>query len=230
MTVAVQLLGPVAVRVDGRPVELGGVRARALLARLALDPGRVVSVDALVDALWDADPPAAPGNALQAAVSRLRRAVPALPLRAQPPGYLLDLPREAVDAAVLEDGGDPGWAGEPLADLRELGFTAAPVVRWSQLRLSAAERRLATAGAGALPELDRLAAEHPLRETLAAVRVRALHRAGRTADALAAYDEVRSRLADELGLDPVRRCGRRTWPCCATRHRPPPSARSCAPR
>ncbi|SDG31936.1 BTAD domain-containing putative transcriptional regulator [Klenkia brasiliensis] len=202
MTVAVQLLGPVAVLVDGRPVELGGQRARALVARLALDPGRVVPVDALVDALWETDPPAAPANALQAVVSRLRRAVPALPVRSQPPGYLLDLPRDAVDACLLEDGADPGSAGEPLADLRDLGFTEAPAARWSELQLAAAERRLAGTGADGLPELDRLVAAHPLRETLAAVRVRALHRAGRTADALAAYAAARARLADELGLDP----------------------------
>jgi len=202
VTVAVQLLGPVAVLVDGRPVELGGQRARALVARLALDPGRVVSVDALVEALWESGPPAAPANALQAVVSRLRRAVPALPVRSQPPGYRLDLPRDAVDAAALEDGADPGQGGEPLADLRDLGFTEAPAARWAELQLAAAERRLAGGGAEGLPELDRLTAEHPLRETLAAVRVRALHRAGRTADALAAYDAVRTRLADELGLDP----------------------------
>ncbi|SDP16967.1 Predicted ATPase [Klenkia soli] len=205
MTVTVELLGPVVVRVDGVPVDVGGGRARALLARLALDPGRVVSVDALVEALWDGAPPAAPANALQAVVSRVRRAVPGLPLRAQPPGYLLDLPRDAVDATAAED--DPAgtehlWRGEPLADLRDLAFTAAPAARWAELRLDAAEQRLAGAGAAELPELDRLVAEHPLREGLAALRVRALHRAGRTPDALAAYEATRHRLADELGLDP----------------------------
>ncbi|SSC25342.1 Transcriptional activator with OmpR/PhoB-type DNA-binding domain and NB-ARC domain [Klenkia terrae] len=208
MTVVVELLGPVVVRVDGVPADLG-VRARALLARLALDPGRVVSVDALVDALWDGAPPAAPANALQAVVSRVRRAVPGLPLVARAPGYLLDLPRDAVDACRLEDLAttDPAaaealWRGEPLADLRDLAFTAAPAARWAELRLVAAERRLAGAGAAQLPELDRLVAEHPLREGLVALRVLALHRAGRTTDALAAHEQTRRRLAEELGLDP----------------------------
>ncbi|MFC7572952.1 ATP-binding protein [Klenkia terrae] len=208
MTVVVELLGPVVVRVDGVSADLG-VRARALLARLALDPGRVVSVDALVDALWDGAPPAAPANALQAVVSRVRRAVPGLPLVARAPGYLLDLPRDAVDACRLEDLAttDPAaaealWRGEPLADLRDLAFTAAPAARWAELRLVAAERRLAGAGAAQLPELDRLFAEHPLREGLVALRVLALHRAGRTTDALAAHEQTRRRLAEELGLDP----------------------------
>ncbi|WP_082523258.1 BTAD domain-containing putative transcriptional regulator [Geodermatophilus sp. Leaf369] len=208
MTLAVELLGPVLVRVDGVPADLG-VRARALLARLALDPGRVVSIDALVEALWDGAPPAAPANALQAVVSRVRRAVPGVPLRAQPPGYLIDLPRDAVDACRFEDlvATDPVaaealWRGEPLADLRDLAFTAAPAARWGELRLVGAEGRLSGAGAAELPELDRLVIEHPLREALVALRVRALHRAGRTADALAAYEQARRRLADELGTDP----------------------------
>lgn len=203
MTVAVELLGPVVVRVDGEPVALGGVRAKALVARLAMEPGRVVAADVLVDALWDGAPPAGAANALQAVVSRVRRAVPALPLLARAPGYLLDLPRGAVDATAFED--DPPahpWSGEALADLRDLAFTAGPAEHWAQLRLTAAEQRLAHAGPADLPELERLVAAHPLRETLVALQVRALHRAGRTADALAAYEATRRRLADELGLDP----------------------------
>jgi len=203
MTVSVELLGPVVVRVDGEPVALGGVRAKALVARLAMEPGRVVAADVLVDALWDGSPPAGAANALQAVVSRVRRAVPALPLLARPPGYLLDLPRDAVDATAFED--DPparSWSGEALADLRDLAFTAAPVEHWAQLRLTAAEQRLARADPADLPELDRLVAAHPLRETLVALQVRALHRAGRTADALGCYESARRRLADELGLDP----------------------------
>ncbi|WP_220036147.1 AfsR/SARP family transcriptional regulator, partial [Modestobacter versicolor] len=84
MPVRICLLGPVAVLgEDGQPVDVGGPRARALLARLAVEPGRVVGLDTLIEAVWDADPPAAPGNAVQALVSRLRRALPAVPLRAQ---------------------------------------------------------------------------------------------------------------------------------------------------
>jgi len=224
---SVCLLGPVAV-LDGtgRPVDVGGPRARALLARLALQPGRVVGLDTLVDAVWDADPPAAPGNALQALVSRLRRAAPELSIRAQAHGYLLDLPADAVDAGRLEAlttraRAEPAparvlallseaerlWRGPALADLRDLAFTAAPVARWDELRLTAAEQRLAAGlalgdPAGALAELEQLVADHPLREPLCVLQVRALRLLGRPADALAAHDRCRARLADELGLDP----------------------------
>jgi predicted ATPase len=224
---AVCLLGPVVVLdAAGHPVDVGGPRARALLARLALEPGRVVGLDTLVDAVWDADPPAAPGNALQALVSRLRRAAPELVLRAQAHGYLLDLPADAVDASRFEAlttraraAADPAQVvallteaerlvrGPALADLRDLAFTAAPAARWEELRLAAAEQRLAAVltlgdAAGALAELEQLVADHPLREPLCVLQVRALRHLGRPADALAAYDRCRARLAEELGLDP----------------------------
>jgi DNA-binding SARP family transcriptional activator len=224
---SVCLLGPVVVRdATGHPVDVGGPRARALLARLALEPGRVVGLDTLVEAVWDADPPAAPGNALQALVSRLRRAAPELSLRAQAHGYLLDLPADAVDASRFEAltgraraETDPArvvallteaeqlWRGPALADLRDLAATAAPAARLDELRLTAAEQRLAAdialgRPAGALAELEQLVADHPLREPLCVLLVRALRLLGRPADALAAHDRCRARLADELGLDP----------------------------
>ena len=227
VSVAILLLGPVAVvDGDGQPVDVGGPRARALLARLAVEPGRVVGLDTLIDAIWDADPPAAPGNAVQALVSRLRRALPEGPLRAQAHGYLLDLPGDAVDAVRFEglvararDERAPErvvallgeaealWRGPALADLRDLAFTAAPATRWAELRLGAAEQRLAAElelgrAAAMLPELEELVAAHPLREPLCLLQVRALARLGRSADALAAYERCREQLADELGMDP----------------------------
>ncbi|WP_369138977.1 BTAD domain-containing putative transcriptional regulator [Modestobacter versicolor] len=227
MPVVISLLGPVAaVGDDGQPVDVGGPRSRALLARLAAEPGRVVGLGTLIDAVWDADPPAAPGNAVQALVSRLRRALPTVPLRARAHGYLLDLPADAVDAGRFEalvararDEQEPGrslallreaealWRGPALADLRDLAFAAPLAARWADLRLAAAEQRLAGelaegSATAALPELEDLVAAHPLREPLCLLLVRALARLGRTAEALAAYERCRDRLADELGLDP----------------------------
>jgi predicted ATPase/DNA-binding SARP family transcriptional activator len=225
--VRVCLLGPVAVLgADGGQVDIGGRRARALLARLAVDPGRVVGLDALIEAIWDAEPPAAPGNAVQALVSRLRRALPEAPLRAQAHGYLLDLPADAVDAGRFEalvararEEREPArlvallreaeelWRGPALADLRDLAFTAPLAGRWAEQRRTAAELRLsaelALGRAGAvLPELDQLVATHPLHEPFCLLQVRALARLGRPAEALAAYERCRGRLADELGMDP----------------------------
>ncbi len=227
MPVRICLLGPVAV-VDGagRPVDVGGPRARALLARLAVAPGRVVGLDTLIESVWDADPPAAPGNAVQALVSRLRRTLPEAPLRAQAHGYLLDVPADAVDVhrfetLVARARGERGpervvallreaealWRGPALADLGALAFTGPLATRWGDLRLTAAELRLAAevelGQAGAvLAELEELVAAHPLREPFCLLLVRALARLGRTAEALAAYERCRAELADSLGLDP----------------------------
>ena len=71
----INLLGPLQLCADtGTPVEVGGARLRRLLIRLALEPGRTVTVGRLSDALWEGEPPARAANALQALVSRLRRA------------------------------------------------------------------------------------------------------------------------------------------------------------
>ncbi|MDG4824164.1 BTAD domain-containing putative transcriptional regulator [Asanoa sp. WMMD1127] len=225
----VGILGPLAVTDDGRAVEVGGARLRALLTRLALDPGRPVGTEALADAVWGDAQPADLANALQSLVSRLRRTVPGIPVLLGPGGYRLDLPTESVDAerftALARDGrdalhgGDPEkaagllrdalalWRGPALADVGDAAFAVAPVARLEELRLAAVEDRidadLRLAGAAHLvAELDELAAAHPLRERLWALRLRALAAAGRPAEALAAYEEFRQRLADELGADP----------------------------
>ena len=100
------ILGPVEVLHQGTPVRLLGTKERLLLARLLIQPGVVVSTDALIDALWRAEPPGNARNALQAVVTRLRRTLgpPARELlRARPPGYLLAVDRAQVDACRFED-------------------------------------------------------------------------------------------------------------------------------
>ena len=105
--VAVQVLGPFAATVDGRPADLGGPRQRAVLGRLAVAGGQVVSTDRLVHDLWgETDVPAKALAVLQVHVSHLRRALepgrarraPAGVLVSAAPGYALRLGREAVDA------------------------------------------------------------------------------------------------------------------------------------
>ncbi|HTF09456.1 MAG TPA: AfsR/SARP family transcriptional regulator, partial [Asanoa sp.] len=225
----VGILGPLEVIADGQPVEVGGARLRALLTRLALDAGRPVGTETLADALWGDAQPADLPNALQSLVSRLRRTVPGIPVLLGPGGYRLDLPGDAVDAerftTLARDGrdalrgGDPDkavrllrdglalWRGPALADVADAAFAMAPVARLDELRLAAIEDRidaeLRLAGpAHLVAELDELAAAHPLRERVWALRLRALAAAGRPAEALAAYADFRQRLADELGADP----------------------------
>jgi DNA-binding SARP family transcriptional activator len=102
--VRVGILGPLEVAGPDGPVDVGGARLRALLIRLALEAGRVVTVDALADALWsEDDQPADRVNAMQSLVSRLRRVLPeAVALRPAPGGYRLDLPPDAVDVTGFE--------------------------------------------------------------------------------------------------------------------------------
>src|SRR5512132_385825 len=181
--VRIGILGPLEVKVAaGDPVEVVGPRLRALLLRLALDPDRVVSTGQLVDAVWDADPPAGAANALQSLVSRLRRLLPDV-VESHPSGYRLALAPEAVDAARFEvlartgreeltRGHAPAqaaatlrealalWRGPALADGSGASFTHAAAARLDELRLGAIEDRveadLATgqaAWAGSLTEL-----------------------------------------------------------------------------
>ncbi|MBO2458243.1 BTAD domain-containing putative transcriptional regulator [Actinomadura violacea] len=226
----VAILGPLSVTHEGRGVAVGGARLRVLLVRLALEPGRPVAVDSLVRDLWPDGGPSDRVHALQALVSRLRRALPEGRLLSTPGGYVLDVPGEAVDALSFErlarDGagalraGDAVrasavlgealelWRGQALADAAGLPFADAAAVRLEELRLSATEDRVAAELAGGtdpgrlVAELEELAARHPLRERTRALSVRALHRAGRAAEALAAYERFRDVLAEELGTDP----------------------------
>ncbi|HEY3000990.1 MAG TPA: BTAD domain-containing putative transcriptional regulator, partial [Kribbellaceae bacterium] len=222
----IAILGPTDVRVaDGSPVEVRGGRLRALLVRLALDAGRPVSTAALVDALWGDEPPAAVANALQSLVSRLRTALGSTDaVRSGPAGYTLT--RAEVDAAAFErlvtearSAADPEralsllteasalWRGEALADVREAPFAEAPAARLEDLRLAADEDRAAALLAigrpgSAVAALSPLAVAHPLRERTHELLIRALHASGRQTDALTTYDALRTRLADELGVDP----------------------------
>jgi predicted ATPase/DNA-binding SARP family transcriptional activator len=223
----VGILGALEVVGTGGPVEIGGARLRALLIRLALDAGRPVSAAALAEALWDGDPPADPVNAVQSLVSRLRRAVP---VRSGPDGYRLDLPPEAVDAVRFERLAAEGrralraadlptaldrlreaaelWRGPALADVAGARYAAAPVARLTELRLAATEDRIEARFRSGQPdgldaELAGLIAAHPLRERPHGLLVRVLYATGRRAEAGAAYERYRARLAEELGVDPA---------------------------
>ncbi|MFI8810665.1 MULTISPECIES: AfsR/SARP family transcriptional regulator [unclassified Streptomyces] len=215
-----------ALRDDGTAVALGGARLRALLTVLALRPGRPVPAGVLVDEVWDGDPPVDAAGALQALVGRLRRALGRAAVASADGGYRLTAEPDAVDlhrferlagegtralergdaagAAALLDEALALWRGPALADLPD---RAAAASRWEARRLDARRTAFAAALAlgradEALPELAALCDAHPLDEPLQALRIRALRDAGRTAQALAAYEETRSILADRLGTDP----------------------------
>ena len=211
----IAILGLLEVHDDGgADVPVAGARLRGLIARLALAGGQPVSTGALAEAVWDLDPPADMANALQTLVSRARKTLGgAGAVEQSAAGYRLAVLPHDVDALRFERLVAEGavadalalWRGPALADA---GDFAEPFARrLEELRLDATvtlltrevEAGRATARIG---ELESLAAEHPLHEMLAGLLMRALAAAGRQADALAAYEALRARLADELGIDP----------------------------
>src|SRR6266704_4448681 len=224
------LLGPLVVTRDDRPLGLGGAQPRLLLALLALDPGRVVGVDRLVDGIWGANLPGEPANALQVVVSRLRRALaPDQVVVSRPPGYLLAIDPERVDAVRFERLAAAGraaiaagdaerasgllqaaldlWRGDALADFPGVPTARAAATRLEELRLAALEDRIEVdLGLGrqarVIGELQALVEREPLRERLYAQLMRALYATGRQADALGAYQRARAVLAERAGLDP----------------------------
>jgi predicted ATPase/DNA-binding SARP family transcriptional activator len=222
------ILGPLDIRTeDGSPLDPGGPRPRALLALLLLEAGRTVSTERLTDGLYGATPPAGALNALQSQVSRLRRRLgPHAEVEATSTGYRIAVSPEAVDAhrferlagegrTALTRGDHTGaaatlrealalWRGPALSDLPH---AHAQVTRLHELRLAAVQDRvdaeLALGGGPELvPELRELITVHPLSERLYGQLMRALNASGRPAEALTAYEELRSTLADELGADP----------------------------
>ncbi|EXG82680.1 AfsR/SARP family transcriptional regulator [Cryptosporangium arvum] len=213
-----------------RPVR--GARARALLAVLVRHRGEHVPARRLADEVWDGRPPASAGTLIRGYVSALRRAFGADGARVivgSGGGYRLDLPPDAVDVdlfdALCAQGGtalrrgDPEGAALLLADALALhrGPACADVPRTRTLtafaegveerRLVAVEARIEAELACSrhtevLGELRRLVTEHPNRERLLAQWMRALHAAGRRAEALDVYLAAHKRLVEQRGIDP----------------------------
>ncbi|WP_395297800.1 BTAD domain-containing putative transcriptional regulator [Kitasatospora hibisci] len=222
------VLGPLAVwDGDGAPVRVPETKVRALLADLLLHEGRPVSPDRLVDDIWGDSAPANPANALQAKVSQLRRAIGRDRVTHHPAGYRLRLDdgTAQVDAACFRALAEQArsetdararaaaltraldlWRGRPYADFADEEFVRPAAQRLAEERLAVveelAEARLGFDDPLLLGEVAELVDRHPLRERLRAVQLRALYRAGRQSEAVAAYGELRALLVDELGLDP----------------------------
>ncbi|MYR02241.1 AfsR/SARP family transcriptional regulator, partial [Streptomyces sp. SID6139] len=210
---------------------IGSPKVRALLAALLLEPGRVVSVESLKDALWGGAPPASAQASLHNHVTRLRRLLDDPErLRSVPPGYLLrvdqgELDVDVFDALVTDACAAharqdwPGvvrsctkalalWRGTPLSGLPDLGgHTLVPRLEEARLILLKwrYDAELALGGTrltALVPELSALVAEHPFREAYHRQLMLALHRTGRQAEALAVHRDLRARLIEELGVEP----------------------------
>jgi WD40 repeat protein/DNA-binding SARP family transcriptional activator len=231
-SVQFRILGPVTAYRDGESLALGGERQRALLAVLLVHANETVSTERLVEQLFGASGSRSSSNAIQVAVSRLRRAlgdgVGAM-LLTRRGGYSLELAPGQLDAAMfeslLEQGrellaqGDPAaastrlrealslWRGPPLVDLAAVEGVQVEIRRLEELRVLAEMERIDAElalghAAEVVVDLERLIAQAPLQERLRAQQMLALYRSGRQAEALAAYREACALLRDELGLTP----------------------------
>ncbi|WP_353069063.1 BTAD domain-containing putative transcriptional regulator [Amycolatopsis sp. DG1A-15b] len=226
----VRLLGEVGAEVGGRPVDLGPPRQRCVLAALAVDAGRVVPVDRLVERVWGSDVAPRARATLHSYISRLRRAlagIDGVTIMRRSGGYVLvadttepvvDLHRfrqlcaagdaEADDerAAVMLTDALKLWRGQALTGVDGEWIEAERdrlAREWSNAQHELTETRLRLGHGGQLvAELAELADAQPMDERVASQYLRALHEAGRTADALAHYQRVRVRLVEELGTDP----------------------------
>src|SRR6476469_9695665 len=223
-----RILGPLEASDGDAPVALGPPKQRALLARLLLAEGRTVAVEQLVDDLWGDDVPESAVKMIQIHVSQLRKLLPADTLITRAPGYALDIDPETLDlvrfARLRERGraalaaGDPSgaaaaltaalslWRGPALAEFSE-PFALSERAHLEELHLASREDRIEADlafghSADTVGELEVLVRGHPLRERLRGQLMLALYRSGRQAEALDAYRQFRTRLDQELGIEP----------------------------
>src|SRR5262245_27684757 len=222
-----RILGPIEVSDETGPLLLGGLKQRAVLAMLLLEPGRIVSVDRLIDALWGDQPPRTANTSLQNFISQLRKTLGADVLETKTTGYRLRVRPGELDVdrfrVLVESarGADPQiraeklrhamalWRGPALADLSYEAFAETHVAYLEELRVATLEEQVDAdlalgLHAELIGELEALVEEHPMRERLRGQYMLALYRAGRQAEALQAYAEGRRILVDQLGIEPSR--------------------------
>jgi DNA-binding SARP family transcriptional activator len=212
-----RILGPLEVLENGRAINVGGAKQRALLAVLLLNANRVVSGDDLLEALWGEHAPETAHKALLVYVSQLRKVLGRERILTKKPGYQAHIEQGELDLERFQELSSEGklrealalWRGSPLADFTFEPFAQAEIARLGELRLAALEERveadLASGRHAQLAaELEGLLSEYPLRERLRGQLMLALYRAGRQADALDAYQTARRALVEELGIEPGR--------------------------
>jgi DNA-binding SARP family transcriptional activator len=225
------LLGPLTVRSGTAVVPIPRGKQRAVLAALLLTAGQVVPLEELAVALWGAQPPPTARVAVQNHVMRLRHSLAdaGSRIRTHPPGYLIHVEAGEVDVARFAAHADAAraaardhawdaaaaqagaalalWRGEPLADVGSEVLVLREVPRLTEMRLQTLETRIDAdlhlgRHAEAITELRQFAAAHPLRERLHGLLMLALYQDGRQGEALAAYQQARAMLVEELGTEP----------------------------
>jgi DNA-binding SARP family transcriptional activator len=220
-----RVLGPLEVRRGGELLALPAPKQRALLGLLLLHANEPLSPDELIDELWGEQPPPTARASLRNHVHALRRLLGAETLEHRPAGYVLhvepgelDLDRferfvaEARHAEPRERAAKLRtalalWRGAPLVEFPSEPFAQHEIARLEEERLTTLEDRIDVElelgeHAKLVPELESLVERYPLRERIWGQLMLALYRAGRQADALAAYRRAHQMFRGELGIQP----------------------------
>jgi DNA-binding SARP family transcriptional activator len=223
-----RLLGPVSAEADGVPVGAGGTKRRTALAVLLLHANRVVSEEKLIDLLWEGEPPATARAQVQNRIWELRTRLGHNRIAYRPPGYVITIHHGELDLHEFEDAvteanaalqaGQGRRAGVllreavALCDRHLLGGVTEALARQEgpvleERRTGALEQlfevELAMGrAASVIGELRRAVHDHPFREQLRAQLMHALHRCGRSHEALTLYADTRQQFIDELGIEP----------------------------
>lgn len=226
---SVLLLGPIAVRRGESVVAVRGTQQAVVLSLLALQPGRVLASEQLIERAWGGRPPASAAAALRVHLARIRSLLTVgggNPLRHIGRGYVLDpdlvdtdvqqvetllrTARQEPDLAALRcvEQALSLWRGEPFAGVRDDGGLQIEAARLSELLMTLHEDRLDLCLSigqhiAVCAEASVRVAEQPLRERRTRQLMLALYRSGRQSDALAAYGRLRDRLVDQLAVDPA---------------------------
>jgi DNA-binding SARP family transcriptional activator len=229
---ALRLLGPLDLVVGGRSLHIGGPRQQIVMAMLSLNVNNVTSIDRLIEAVWQENPPPTARGQIQVCISGLRKLFVEAghpgAISTRGPGYVLELGANDLDSlrfvsqvAVARNQADSGRDVEAVRTLR------AALSLWRGAALAGVQSELVRRGATALeekrlaaiedrlrlelklgwheeliPELQALVAEQPLRERLHGFLMLALYRSGRQAEALGVYRQARTTLIDEVGIEP----------------------------
>lgn len=227
------MLGPLGVRTQDGEIELGSPKQRSVLAVLLLNANEIVSTDRIIEMVWGDQAPRTAEHSVQIYVSELRQALandsPAGLIDTRPPGYVINVPPDAVDTLRFERLVRDGlsdvrsgstqrgceklqealdiWLGEPLTDFRYEDFAQGYIRSLSELHSDALETLAAAALDGGDLDVARdfartAATADPLREHPRRVMMLALYRGGRQADALRHFGEYRATLAQEMGIEP----------------------------
>jgi DNA-binding SARP family transcriptional activator/Tfp pilus assembly protein PilF len=227
------LLGPLTVRQGESAVSISAGKLRVLLATLLLAGNKALSIDELIDKMWDGNEPPAARITLQGHVKRLRRSLgdpDGSRVATEPPGYAIRTATDELDvtrfhalhargrrAAAEHRWADAVdqlsqalslWRGEPLLDVPSATLAREALPRLAEARLQALGWRIEAdlrlgRHAEVIGELQELALAYPMWERFHGQLMLALYRSGRQADALAAYQTLRGTLAEELGADPT---------------------------